>query len=186
MKTFEVDRYEDTAAVFIAYDPRAPQIAQLLGQAIEELEPRLVVEHIGSTAIPGCRGKGVIDLAVTYIKGDLEPAKAALDTLGFQRQSGRDPWPEARPMRVASVSALGGSFRIHAHVIERDRPEHRELVGFRDALRHDPELRGAYEKTKEQILASGITDSLDYSNAKHAFITATLTGTGLRPATLLK
>jgi GrpB-like predicted nucleotidyltransferase (UPF0157 family) len=171
MKPFEIGKYESAAASFADYDPRAPKIAQLLLDAIEQRDPRLAVEHIGSTAVPGCRGKGVIDLAVTYTAGDLEPAKQALDTLGFQKQTGRDPWPETRPMRVASVFALGGSFQIHAHVIERDGAEHRELIAFRDALRHDAELLNAYERTKEQILARGITDSLDYSNAKHSFIT---------------
>jgi GrpB-like predicted nucleotidyltransferase (UPF0157 family) len=170
----DVGRYEDTTAIFADYDPRAPQVAQLLKDAMEQREPRIIVDHIGSTAVPGCRGKGVIDLAVTYAAGDLEFAKAVLDALGFQKQTGREPFPETRPMRKAAVFALGGNFRVHAHVIERNGAEHRELLGFRDALRCDPELRNAYEKTKEQILAGGITDSLDYSKAKGSFITATL------------
>ncbi|HEY2148293.1 MAG TPA: GrpB family protein [Pirellulales bacterium] len=172
MSLFEIGKYEHAAPVFADYDPRAPKIAQLLIDAIQQREPRVAVEHIGSTAVPGCRGKGVIDLAVTYTAGGLEPAKAALDTLGFQKQSGRDPWPETRPMRVGSVAALGGAFQIHAHVIEHDSAEHRELFGFRDMLRHDAELLNAYERTKDQILARGITDSLDYSNAKGSFIAA--------------
>jgi GrpB-like predicted nucleotidyltransferase (UPF0157 family) len=171
---FEVGNYERSAPVFADYDPRAPQVAQILKHAIEQRDPRLVVEHIGSTAVPGCRGKGVIDLVVTYMEGDLESAKAALDALGFQRQSGREPFPETRPMRVAALSALDGSFRIHAHVIERDGLEHRQLIAFRDALRSDTELRRAYEDTKEQIVASGITDSLDYTKAKGSFIAARL------------
>ncbi len=166
----DVGIYEDTAAVFAEYDPRAPEIAQLLKDTIEAREPRITVDHIGSTAVPYCRGKGVIDLAVTYTAGDLELAKAALDALGFQKQTGREPFPETRPMRKAAVSALGGNFRVHAHVIERNAAEHRGLLGFRDALRRDPALRNAYEKTKEQILAGGVTDSLDYSKAKESFI----------------
>jgi GrpB-like predicted nucleotidyltransferase (UPF0157 family) len=170
----DVGRYEDTAAIFAEYDPRAPQIAQLLKDAIEAREPRIIVDHIGSTAVPHCRGKGIIDLAVTYAAGDLESAKASLDALGFQRQTGREPFPETRPMRKAAVSALGGTFRVHAHVIERNGHEHRELIAFRDTLLRAPDLRSAYENTKRQILASGITDSLDYSKAKGSFITATL------------
>jgi len=176
MKLFEIGKYRHTAATFADYDPRAPVMAQLLAHAIEQREPRLVVEHIGSTAVPGCRGKGIIDLAVTYTDGDLDPAKSALDALEFQRQSGREPFPETRPMRVAAVSTLRGSFQVHAHLIERNGSEHRELIAFRDLLRRDPELRAAYEKTKEQILASGITDSLDYSKAKSSFITSVLVG----------
>ena len=169
-----VGKYEPATATFADYDPRAPQVAQFLIQAIQQHHPRLAVEHIGSSAVPGCRGKGVIDLAVTYTEGDLESSKAALDALGFQKQSGRDPFPETRPMRVATVSALDGSFQVHAHVIERSGREYRELIAFRDALRRDSELRGAYEKTKQQIIASGITDSLEYSNAKGSFITTIL------------
>jgi GrpB-like predicted nucleotidyltransferase (UPF0157 family) len=186
MSLFEIGKYEHGPAAFADSDPRAPKVAQLLIDAIQQRDPRVVVDHVGSTAVPGCRGKGVIDLAVTYNAGDLELAKAAVDALGFQKQSGRDPWPEARPMRVASVIALGGSFLVHAHVIERNGVEHRELIGFRDALRRDPQFRSAYEKTKEEILASGITDSLDYSHAKNSFITMALAGAGLRPASPLK
>lgn len=170
----EVGTYEDTAAVFAEYDPRAPETAQLLKDAIEAREPRIIVDHIGSTAVPGCRGKGIIDLAVTYAAGDLELAKAVLDALGFQKQTGREPFPETRPMRKAAVSVLGGTFRVHAHVIERNAAEHRELIAFRDALRRAPDLRSAYENTKRQILAGRIIDSLDYSKAKGSFITATL------------
>jgi GrpB-like predicted nucleotidyltransferase (UPF0157 family) len=183
---FEVGKYEQAAATFADYDPRAPKVAQLLIDAIQQRDPRIVVDHVGSTAVPDCRGKGVIDLAVTYNAGDLEPAKAAVDALGLQKQSGRDPWPEARPMRVASVIALGGSFLVHAHVIERNGVEHRELIGFRDALRRDTHLLTAYEKTKEEILTRGITNSLDYSHAKNSFITMALAGAGLRPARPLK
>ena len=125
--------------------------------------------------MPGCRGKGIIDLAVTYTEGNLEPDKAVLDALGFQKQSGREPFPETRPMRVAVVSALVGCYyQVHAHVIDRNGSEYRSLISFRDALRRDTQLRNAYEKTKEQILARGITDSLDYSNAKNSFIIAAL------------
>jgi GrpB-like predicted nucleotidyltransferase (UPF0157 family) len=169
-----IGTYEPSDAGFSPYDPRSPDIALLLVQTIRERDARIIVDHIGSTSIPGCGGKGIIDLAVTYEPGNLEPAKAALDAMGFQRQTGRDPFPETRPMRIASVGALGGEFRVHAHVIERDGPEHQGLIAFRDTLRCNATLRRAYEQKKQQILANGITDSLDYCEAKGSFITATL------------
>jgi GrpB-like predicted nucleotidyltransferase (UPF0157 family) len=153
-----------------ASQPRNPEVAALLIRAIQDQDPRLRVDHVGSTSVPGCHGKGVIDLAVTYLDGDLEAAKSALAALGFQPQTGRDPWPETRPMRVGAVSALGSTFQIHAHVILRGGDEHRELLGFRNALRHDPSLRAAYEAAKERIISSGITDSLDYCYAKGEFV----------------
>ncbi|HTS49519.1 MAG TPA: GrpB family protein [Bryobacteraceae bacterium] len=174
MSALRIQRYEPQPAAFRAYDPPWAEVAALLIQTIENREPRLHVDHIGSTSVPECRGKGVIDLAVTYLEGDLENAKAALDTLGFQRQHGRDPFPETRPMREGSVTVFGETFNVHAHVILRDGEEHRELLGFRNALRSDPELRRAYESEKERIIAGGTTDSLEYCYAKGAFIAQTL------------
>ena len=166
--------YEPADAVYVRYDHRAPQVAALLTQMIQEQEPGIMIDHVGSTSIPGCGGKGIIDLAVTYKTGSLEAAKSALDNIGFQRQTGRDPFPETRPMRVGCISALDGIFRIHAHVIERNGEEHKGLLAFRNTLRADANLRAAYEQRKQQILSSGITDSLDYCEAKGAFITTTL------------
>jgi GrpB-like predicted nucleotidyltransferase (UPF0157 family) len=137
---------------------------------IAEIEPKLVVEHIGSTAVPGCAGKGIVDLAVLYDERDLERAKQILDMLGFQRQSTRDPFPESRPMRVGAISHAGRMYQLHAHVVCADSPEIIELRAFRDRLRADPELRAAYESTKRQIIAAGVTDSVAYCEAKESFI----------------
>jgi GrpB-like predicted nucleotidyltransferase (UPF0157 family) len=41
---------------------------------------------VGSTSVPGCAGKGVIDLMVVYPPGHLDDTKAVLADLGFQRQ----------------------------------------------------------------------------------------------------
>lgn len=174
MTLLRIESYRAQPAAFLPYDARWPEIAALLKRAIENQDARLQVDHIGSTSVPECRGKGVIDLAVTYLDGDLEAAKAALDALGFQRQRGRDPFPESRPMREASITALGGTFDVHAHVIPRDGEEHRQLAGFRDVLRRNPELRRAYENDKQRIINSGITDSLEYCYAKEAFIKSAL------------
>lgn len=171
MNNLVIQKYETLDAVYHAYDPRAAEIAALLKSEIEQRQPHLHVDHIGSTAVPECSGKGIVDLAVTYSAGDLEIAKSALDALGFQRQTGRDPFPETRPMRVGAVATLGDVFQVHAHVIEREGDEHRALLGFRNCLRRDPNLRRAYESEKQRILAGGLTDSLDYCNAKSAFIT---------------
>ncbi|HYK17793.1 MAG TPA: GrpB family protein [Bryobacteraceae bacterium] len=174
MSTVRIQPYEVKPAAFLLYDERWPRVASILIEAIENRDPLLRAEHVGSTSVPECGGKGVIDLVVTYTNGDLDVAKAALAKLGFQPQHGRDPFPESRPMREGCLTTLGSIFRVHVHVIERDCEEHRQLVAFRDALRSDPSLRRAYEADKQRILASGVTDSLDYCYAKGEFITSTL------------
>src|SRR5438874_1909694 len=82
---------------------RVAEVARRVGDVIRSVAPELQVEHVGSTSVPGCGGKGIVDLAVLYGEGFLDRAKLILDGLGFQKQGGRDPFPESRPMRVACV-----------------------------------------------------------------------------------
>ena len=160
--------------MFRAYDAEVTEVARLLRRAIQDDEPQLQVEHIGSTSVPGCGGKGIVDLAILYQDGLLARARAVLDGLGFQKQNGPEPWPEDRPMRVGCVEHNGHPFPIHAHVIALGSREHGELVWFRDTLRSDAALRHSYEDRKRAVLALGIQDSLEYCNAKGAFITDAL------------
>jgi len=161
-------------AEFRIYDPRVVEVAHRVCSAIQKVAPELQVEHVGSTSVPGCGGKGIIDLAVLYPEGFLAGARAVLDGLGFQKQSGRDPFPESRPMRVGCVENDGQAFQIHAHVIAFGSDEHRELVLFREALRASSELRHSYQERKRAILARGINDAVEYCNAKGTFITDVL------------
>jgi GrpB-like predicted nucleotidyltransferase (UPF0157 family) len=92
--------YSSLPVEFRDYDPDSAEVARLLRDAIHSADSQLQVDHVGSTSVPGCGGKGVIDLAVLYPKGHLAPARAMLDRLGFQKQSGPEAFPEDRPMRL--------------------------------------------------------------------------------------
>jgi GrpB-like predicted nucleotidyltransferase (UPF0157 family) len=166
--------YVSQPAEFCAYDPGVAGIAQQLGALIHGREPALQVEHVGSTSVPNCGGKGIIDLAVLYPEGLLARARAVLEEVGFQRQGGPEPFPEERPMRVGAVEHDGRVYRIHTHVIALGSPEHQELVWFRDTLCRDAAFRRSYEERKRTILAAGIQDSLEYCKAKGEFITKAL------------
>jgi len=165
-----IGSYIPTAAHYLPFNWESSRVAAYLAAGIVEFNPRLKVEHIGSTAVPGCWGKGIIDLLVTYEPGCLRSAKDTLAHMGFQRQGGADAFPESRPMRVGSIEYLGRPYRIHAHVIEAGHSEARDLLKFRDLLRSDAELLRCYEAEKRAILARGVTKSTEYSNAKGEFI----------------
>jgi GrpB-like predicted nucleotidyltransferase (UPF0157 family) len=166
----KIGPYQKVPAAVRPYDPGVAGAAQRLRELIESAIPGVAVEHIGSTSVPGCAGKGVLDLQVLYPPGELAAVRDALDALGFQRQQSRDPWPEERPMRVGSVEHAGGLFQVHAHVIRRDDPEVDANRRFRDRLRADPAFVEAYVARKRAIVDSGVSDATDYSYAKGDFI----------------
>jgi len=152
------------------YDTRAADVARLVAALVYEHLPHVRVEHVGSTSVPGCAGKGNVDLMIAVADSELERVKEVLDRLGFQRQIGRDPFPESRPMRVGSYVHDGETFLIHVHVIPASSPEVDEMRFFRTCLRADPELLGAYVARKREIVAAGVTDSLEYCGIKGEFI----------------
>ena len=162
--------YEELDAACHEHDPRAAEVARRMAEMITARLPAVIVEHIGSTSIPGCAGKGVVDLMVLYPPGELEQAKALLDGLGFQRQTTRDPFPEERPMRIGALEHDGEIFRLHSHVIAVTSEEAAGLRRFRDLLRSDARARANYVALKQAIIKSGVTDTVDYSMAKGEFI----------------
>lgn len=151
-------------------DPGAVEVAKRVARMIEAILPSVHVEHVGSTAVPGCAGKGIVDLVTIYEPGELEAVKAALDALGFQRQTVGHLHPESRPMRVGALVHRGRRFAIHVHVIAADSAEVARLRDFRDRLRADPELLAAYVRCKREILAGGVTDPAAYTGMKSTFV----------------
>ncbi|MDP9368138.1 MAG: GrpB family protein [Chloroflexota bacterium] len=174
---YEYVRYGDPGDAFRPYDARCPEVARRVADLIWERLPGARVEHVGSTAVPGCPGKGVVDLMLPYAPGDLDGVRSAVEELGFQLHVGRDPFPLERPVYVGTLEHEGEPFRLHLHAIPADDPEVEAQRRFRDALRADPALVAAYAERKRGVLAAGVTDGHDYNLGKEAFIRSVTGGT---------
>jgi GrpB-like predicted nucleotidyltransferase (UPF0157 family) len=170
--------YEVRPPAYVEYDPAVVGAAARAIAWIDAAAPWANAEHIGSTAVPDCAGKGIIDLAAFYPSGKLIATRDAIDDLGFQPQRAGHAFPEDRPMRVGAIEYDDQIFRLHVHIVAGDSGEAVDLRRFRDALRADPPLRMAYEAKKRAILQSGLSEPVGYTKAKGEFIDAVL---GTRP-----
>ncbi|HET7495756.1 MAG TPA: 5-(carboxyamino)imidazole ribonucleotide synthase [Candidatus Limnocylindrales bacterium] len=151
------------------WDARSLDVAADVRRRISDRRPDLVVEHIGSTAVPGLPGKGIIDLAIATTPDDVPAIAELLRELGFGPQPGPDPWPPSRPMLVGSLEIDGRSYRIHCHVLP-DTDELRRDLAFRDALLADPALVDAYAALKTDIVEGGPLEPHQYTYRKQAWI----------------
>ena len=176
--------YERRTAEVHPWDPRTVEVARRVSALINDRRPDLVVEHIGSTAVAGLPGKGIVDLSIEAQPGDIPGIVAMLYELGFGPQPGPDPWPPTRPMPVGSFDLDGTTFRIHLHVqpIGGDMP--RDLA-FRDALRNDPELKRQYTELKEGITHGGAVDGFRYTHSKTTWILGVYRKLGYAPPAIL-
>ena len=160
------------------YDPRAPQVARYVMDLIRAQLPGVSVEHIGSSAVPGCAGRGVIDLMLLYAdrpshpsnKESVELILEGLDRLGFQWVQRLNALPDEWPKGAGALLYQGSTFRVHLHVLPADHPAVAERRAFRDRLRADPRLLAAYVARKREIIAARITDPIAYTCAKAAFV----------------
>ncbi|WP_144758778.1 GrpB family protein [Curtobacterium sp. 9128] len=128
-------------------------------------EPRVGVEHIGSTAVPGLAAKPIIDVLVTV--DDVTAEEEYLDQLLAAGYGLRVREPGHRLVRTPERD-------VHVHVYEHDAPAVDAYRVLRDHLRTDEDDRVLYEETKRALLAQQWDDMNDYADAKTEVITAIL------------
>jgi GrpB-like predicted nucleotidyltransferase (UPF0157 family) len=167
-----IGAYVAYPAVCRKFDPRVAEVARQIVELISRHLPNIHAEHVGSTSVPGCAGKGIVDLMIPVPEGAMDKVKEVLESLGFQRQTGPDPFPEERPMRVGAWQHDGERFLLHVHVIPAASPEVDDMRFFRACMRADPELVRAYVGRKKEIISDGVTDSLEYGRIKGEFLKA--------------
>jgi len=164
--------YQKPIATFHPYDHRAPEVANYLKIKLGKDLPEITIEHIGSTAVPDCPGKGIVDLMALCPEGRLDIAKELFLAMGFQRQGKefRNRFPDERPVMMGTYEYDNTSFLIYIHIIHEDSYEAARFLIFRDRLRNDPELLSAYIAEKQRIIAEGVTDTDDYAEKKRSII----------------
>lgn len=172
--------YERLQAEVHEWDPRTADVAAKVAELVAEHRPDLTVEHIGSTAVPGLPGKGIVDLSIEAEPDDIPAIVSMLYDLGFAPQPGPDPWPPTRPMPVGSLELGGHHYRIHLHVQPKGGDFPRDIA-FRDALRNDDELRNQYEQLKRGITDAGPVEGLRYTHSKTAWILQVYRRLGFAP-----
>ena len=171
------------------WDAATREVAVRVAGLVNAARPDLVVEHIGSTAVPGLPGKNVVDLAIEADATDVATVTRSLGDLGFVRTTGPRAFPATRPLLVGALDHDGRRYRIHVHVHPRGHRlygrEHARDIAFRDALRADADLRDAYAERKREIAEAGIEDTYRYSMAKTAWIRGTIERLGMAEPPIL-
>jgi GrpB-like predicted nucleotidyltransferase (UPF0157 family) len=167
-----VGPYEKPEASFNPYDPRAPEVAAILKKRLESYSSKVIIEHIGSTAIPECPGKGIVDLMALYPDQHLDKAKKLLLAFGFRRQGKefKNRFPDSRPVFMGTFEYDNTPFLIYVHVIREDSYEAVRFRIFRDRLRSDPELLSEYISVKKKIISRGVVDTDEYVELKRPVI----------------
>ncbi len=156
----------DGEVVLIEYDPRWEQMyaaeAAIVKQALGE--KALLVEHIGSTAVPGLVAKPCIDILLAVAdSADEDAYLPELDAAGFVLRMRHPDWNEHRVFKSERIN-------VNLHVWSIGSTEIERHLAFRDWLRAHPDDRDAYGDTKRQIAAGHIGTMSDYADMKNEIV----------------
>jgi GrpB-like predicted nucleotidyltransferase (UPF0157 family)/phage shock protein PspC (stress-responsive transcriptional regulator) len=131
----------------------------------------VVIEHVGSTAVPGLAGKPVLDIAVAVSsEPSADACIAPLEALGYEY---RGPHGDD-PRRRYYVRDVAGQRAVQIHLYILPAPAWEDKLTFRDALRSDRALALAYVAEKQRAATVVGWDKGAYSVEKGRFIEAVL------------
>ena len=152
----------------VDYDPDWPilfeqeRLITALGSSL------LMVEHLGSTAVPGLAAKPVIDIGLGIQSlaeaPDLMPA---IERLGYIYEPALE---QLLPERRFFWKGTATVHTYHLHLAEVDHPVLLRPLRFRDYLRRHPDRAEKYGELKKELAKRCGQDIDAYVNGKTAFI----------------
>lgn len=153
----------DGEVILLPYDPVWAAMYESEAAIIREAlcEAVLVLEHIGSTAVPGLIAKPCIDILLGVEDSADEAAYVPqLDAAGFVLRMRHPEWNEHRVFKSERIN-------VNLHVWSAGHGEIDRHIQFRDWLRHHPDDRNLYAEAKRKISAENHATMSDYAEAKN-------------------
>lgn len=152
--------------VVVDYDPSWPGKYRLHADSIASAlgDAALMIEHVGSTSVPGLGAKPIIDILLAVEDSAVESSyRKSLEEAGYWLRV-RDPsFEEHRMLRTPGLD-------VHVHVFSEGSEEIRRMLNFRDRLRSNTAHRQMYESVKRQLAAQPWPDMNAYADAKTGVI----------------
>lgn len=148
-----------------------------------------VIEHIGSTSVPGLGAKPIIDILIGLpAEDDLDKVVVPMQQSGytyFRKYEpmmpyrrffvNLEPLPQKMPPAIVDIGeefVTGKDFRAMAniHILVKGTLHWDRHIAFRDFLRAHPDTRDAYYALKKELSLMEFRDTLEYNQAKDAFV----------------
>jgi GrpB-like predicted nucleotidyltransferase (UPF0157 family) len=153
---------EKSRVRIVDYDPAWPakfkMHARIIADALGDSD--LVIEHIGSTSVPGLAAKPIIDiLVVVQDSADESVYLSQLEAAGYVLRVREPEWNEHRMFRTPARD-------VHVHIYSSGCHEIQRNLIFRDRLRQNVADRLRYEQVKRQLAAQDWPDMNAYADAK--------------------
>lgn len=130
------------------------------------------IEHVGSTAVKGLGGKGIIDILIFVKEKQITRCLQQLVEIGYEYKPDHIG-DDKRKFFQKRIINKGNERRIHVH-LTTDKGFLNSFIAFRDYLRKDKKTMEKYSKIKKQGSKIAKMDKLKYANHKSSFLKETI------------
>lgn len=153
---------------FKAYSEEFPKLYKQEERKLRKILPKNIkMEHVGSTAVPGLGGKGIIDIMAVVRKKDIKKSMKRLGKLGFDYRP--QPKDSKRKFFQKIIRRNKKERRVHVHLIYKKDIEI-SLIAFREYLKKHKEARDMYVKLKRKAVKHAKGEGKKYRTYKEKFI----------------
>ncbi|MDO3412475.1 GrpB family protein [Saccharibacillus sp. CPCC 101409] len=126
------------------------------------------IEHMGSTSVPGLSAKPIIDLMARI--PDYGELDSVIEALSAEDWHYVPPELDGNEWRRFFVKVKSDKRQCHLHLMREDEEHWDRQIAFRDKLRRNPELAGAYDRLKQELAERYQSDREAYTRAKSEFV----------------
>ncbi len=154
------------------YDSEAPEKFEAIKKFLCNVIPYPIeVEHIGSTAVVGLGGKGVIDILIITKQEFMQKTVESLESAGykFNPEVGFGTFPEKFFISGPYIYNEK-ELHVHFHITFSGSKEHKEKLLFRDYLRRHPEEAEIYFLLKKRWSMEADSEPSKYTELKTSYI----------------
>lgn len=144
------------------YDPAWPRLFEREAARVRDIlgEQVLLLEHVGSTSVPGLAAKPIIDMLLVVPNSADEPAYVPpMEAAGYVLRIREPNWHEHRLFK-------GSETTINLHVFSPGSTEISRMLAFRNWLRIHAADRALYERTKRELAQRTWKYTQNYADAK--------------------
>lgn len=156
----------DGSVVLAEYDPQWPRLFEREAERIRRAlhNDALLIEHVGSTSVPGLAAKPIIDIVLAVPDAADEDAYVPrLEAAGYVLRIREPALDEHRMFK-------GPDTNVNLHVHSAGSVEVERVIAFRDRLRASASDRDLYLRTKRDLAAREWRFVQNYADAKTAVI----------------
>jgi len=153
---------------FKKYSKKFPKLYQLERKRIRKILPHAQIAHIGSTAVPGLGGKGIIDVGIAMPKKYRISARNKLEKAGYTfKESGGDA---ERFFLRRDYKYRGKTRRVHLHLTWLNSPNWKKNLALVWYLKRNRAVAEEYTQIKKKAVLFAKGDGEKYRKYKDNYL----------------